>query len=52
VIARPDYRKQEPCLLERNFEDKVSEMKEQHWFVLCNVLHNETLVEMECGEII
>lgn len=50
-IAVPDYRKQEPCLLERNFEE-VSEMKEQHWFVLCDVLHNWTLVETECGEII
>jgi hypothetical protein len=30
VITMPDYRKQAPCLLERNFEDRVSEMKEQH----------------------
>lgn len=51
-IAVPDYRKQGPCLLERNFEEEVSEMKEQHWFVLCDVLHNGTLVETECGEII
>jgi hypothetical protein len=53
VIAMPDYRKASALFVRKKFfEDKVSEMKEQHYFVLCNARHNESVVEMECGEII